>query len=110
MASTSGIRANGSNRGEYTRKQILKDMAGYSAWSTKMETILDADDCWDIVIGTEIEPNELGWVVGEGQEGAPAAVVDAAKEAIRALEIKDWKRRFKKAASVITQMMASCTS
>ena len=27
-----------------------------------METILDADDCWDIVIGTEIEPNELGWV------------------------------------------------
>ena len=78
-------------------------MAGYSARSTKMETILDADDCWDIVIGTEKEPNELGWVVDEGQEGAPAVVAHAAKEAIRALEIKDWKRRFKKAASVITQ-------
>ena len=33
MASTSGIIANGSDRGEYTRKPILKDMAGYSAWS-----------------------------------------------------------------------------
>ena len=62
MASTSGIRANGSIRGEFTRKPILKD-AGYSAWSTKMETILDADDCWDIVMGTELEPNELAVVV-----------------------------------------------
>ena len=47
MASTSGIRANGSDREEFTRKPILKDAAGYSAWSTKMKTILDADDCWD---------------------------------------------------------------
>ena len=103
MASTSGIRANGSDRGEFTRKPILKDAAGYSAWSTKMETILDADDCWDIVMGTELEPNDLAVVVDEGQEGEPSAVADVAKEAIRTLEIKDWKRRFKKAASVITQ-------
>ena len=59
MASTSGIIANGSDRGEFTRNPILKDAAGYSAWSTKMETIIDADDCWDIVMGTELEPNEL---------------------------------------------------
>ena len=68
-----------------------------------METILDADDCWDVVMGTKLEPNELAVVVDEGQEGAPKAVADVAKEAIRTLEIKDWKRRFKKAASVITQ-------
>ena len=30
-------------------------------------------------------------------------MADAVKEATRALEIKDWKRRFKKAASMITQ-------
>ena len=96
MASTSGIRANGSDRGEFTRKPILKDAAGYSAWSTKMETILDADDCWDIVMGTELEPNDLAVVVDEGQEGEPSAEADVAKEAIRTLEIKDWKRRLKK--------------
>ena len=55
MASTSGIRAYVSDRGEFTRKPILKDAAGYRAWSTKMETILDADDCGDIVMGTVLQ-------------------------------------------------------
>ena len=32
-----------------------------------METILDADDCWDIVMGTELEPNDIAVVVYEGQ-------------------------------------------
>ena len=48
MASHSGIRARDSE-GEYSRKPILKNAEGYGAWSTKMETILDADDCWEIV-------------------------------------------------------------
>ena len=28
-----------------------------------METILDDDDCWDIVMGTKLEPNDLAVAV-----------------------------------------------
>ena len=59
MASYSGIRARDFDRGEYSRKPILKNAAGYGAWKVKMETILDADDCWEIVQGTELEPLDL---------------------------------------------------
>ena len=31
---------------------------------------LDADDCWDIVMGTELEPNELAVVVGRKESGS----------------------------------------
>ena len=89
MASTSGIRANGLDCDEYTRQPILKDMAGHSVQNTKMETILDADDRQDIVMGTENEPNEFGWVIDERQEKAAAAVSDAAKKTLRALETCD---------------------
>ena len=95
--SSSGIRAT-SDRD--TRKPILKDAASYISWSAKMETILDAEDCWEIVIGNELEPSELGWVVNDDDdEHAPDEVAEAA----RALDIKDWKRRYKKAASLLTQ-------
>ena len=40
---------------------MLKDVAGYGAWSAKLTTILDAEDCWDIDNGPQ--PNELGTVV-----------------------------------------------
>ena len=33
------------------------------------------------------------------------AIADAAKEAVRSLEIKDRKRRYKKTASMITQLV-----
>ena len=103
MASISGIRATGSDRadrGENSRKPILKNAAGYVAWATKMELILDGEDCWEIVAGTELEPDELGWVVDPGDE-AQAPGVQAAAEAARAAEIKDWNKRFKKAAQLI---------
>ena len=35
-----------------------------------METILDADDCWEIVQGTELEPLDLAWVIEFDEEGA----------------------------------------
>ena len=72
----------------------------------KMEAILDGEDCWDIVTGTESEPGELGWVVDPGEE-AQAPGVQIAAEAARAREIRDWKRRFKKAASLIAQSVLS---
>ena len=102
MATTSGIRGAGSDRGDYSRRALLKNAAGYVAWATKMELTLDREDCWDIVTGTEVEPNEIGWVVDTGEK-AQAPGVQIAAEAARALEIKDGKLRFKKAASLITQ-------
>ena len=74
MASISGIRATGSDREEYSRKPILKNAAGYVAWATKMELVLDGEDCWNIVDGSELEPNELGWVVDPGDEALASGV------------------------------------
>ena len=39
-----------------------------SVEATMASHIHDADDCWDIVMGTELEPNELAVVVDEGGE------------------------------------------
>ena len=95
MASHSGIRARDSDRGEYSRKPILKDAAGYGAWKVKMETILDADDSWEIVQGIELEPLDLAWVIEFDEEGAavenPRTAADVIAIAARREEIKDWK-------------------
>ena len=68
MASHSGIRARDSDQGEYSRKPVLKGADGYGAWRVKMETILDADDCWEIVQGTEVEPVDLAPAAAEVEE------------------------------------------
>ena len=98
MASTSGIRASGCGSGEYAKKILLKDVASYGPWKAKLTSILDAEDCWDIVNGTEFEPVRLATVndVDGVQENKPQ--VDA-----RLAEIKDFRKRSKKAASLITQ-------
>ena len=57
MASTSGIKANGS--GEYVKKMILKDREGYGPWKTKVIALLDAEEWWEIVNGTETEPGKV---------------------------------------------------
>ena len=66
-----------------------------------MSTILDAEECWDIVIEAELEPQSLDYSDDddEGVEDVPSP----AEIATRVLEIKDRRRRFKKAASLITQ-------
>lgn len=108
MSSHSGIRARDSDHGEFSRKPILKNAEGYGAWRVKMETILDADDCWEIVQGTEVEPIDLILAIGEvnleGEviENPPSAAEVLAIEA-RKKEIKDFKKRYKKATSLITQ-------
>ena len=107
MASHSGIRARDSDQGEFSRKPILKNAEGYGAWRVKMETILDADDCWEIVQGTEVEPIDLAKAVEFEEEGAavenPPTAAVALVIAARRKEIKDFKRRYKKATSLITQ-------
>ena len=94
MASTSGIRATGSNSGEYIKKIVLKDSASYGPWKAKLTSILDAEDCWEIVNGIEAEPRRI----------ALDDDVDNKDEVDkRLLEIRDFKKRSKKAASLITQ-------
>ena len=97
MASKSGIRANGSR--EYVKKIILKDVEGYGPWKTKVIVILDAEDCWEIVNGTETEPGRIA-LFGD----AANALVLANHVAVdsRRSEIKDFHKRYKKAASLIT--------
>ena len=108
MASHSGIRA-GSESGEYSRKPMLRNAEGYGAWRVKMETILDAEDCWEIVQGTELIPIDLTPAPLPVVFGAVAGVVVAQTAAeilliaTRLKEIKDFTKRFKKATSLITQ-------
>ena len=99
MASTSGIRASGSGS-EYTKKIVLKDSATYGPWRTKLTAILDAEDSLEIVNGTELEPVEIAEVLNPDGVAANTVVVDK-----RQAEIKDWRKRSKKAASLITQTL-----
>ena len=39
-ASTSGIRASGGGSGEYVKRTVLKDAAGYGPWKAKLTSIL----------------------------------------------------------------------
>ena len=102
MSSHSSIKASSSDR-EHTRKPVLKDAAGYGAWETKTSTILDAEECWDIVIEAELEPQSL-YYSNDDDDGVDD-VPSPADIATRVVEIKDWRRRFKKAASLITQLV-----
>ena len=100
MASTSGIRASGSGTSEYMKKIVLKDASSYGPWRTKLTAILDAEDCLEIVNGTELEPAEIAEVLNADNTSANSEEVDK-----RQVEIKDWRKRSKKAASLITQTM-----
>ena len=59
MATTSGIRATGSDQ-DHSRKTLLKNATGYGAWKTKVSTILEGEECWELVQGIELEPMSLG--------------------------------------------------
>ena len=58
-----------------------------------METILDADDCLEIIQGTELEPLDLAWVIEFDDEGAavdnPRTTADVIAIATRREDIKD---------------------
>ena len=98
MAFTSGIRASGSGSSEYVKKIVLKDASSYGPWRTKLTAILDAEDCLEIVNGTEMEPTEIAEVLDAANDPVNTAEVEK-----RHLEIKEWRKRSKKAASLITQ-------
>ena len=73
MASTNSIRATGSDS-DQSRKPLLKNAAGYGGWSTKMSTILEGEECSELVQGIELEPRSWGvQAVGDGD-----AVIDPA--------------------------------
>ena len=62
MASPSGIRASGSGPLEYLKKILMKDASSYGPRRTKLTVVLDAEDCLEIVNGTEMEPPEIAEV------------------------------------------------
>ena len=84
MMSSSGIRASGSGSSEFVKKIVLKDKESYAPWRTKITAILDAEDCLEIVNGTEIEPHEIAEV--QDADNAPANSAEVEK---RHVEIKD---------------------
>ena len=72
-----------------------------------METILDADDCWEIVLGAKVEPVDLTPAAEVDEDGTVVenhpTLANALLIAVRRKEIKEFKRRYKKATSLITQ-------
>ena len=72
-----------------------------------MSTILEGEECWDLVQGLELEPRSLSvQAVGDGDDVEdPAGQADIARRTERESEIKDWRRRYRKAASMITQVV-----
>ena len=75
---------------------ILKDVAAYGSWKAKLTSILGAENCLDIVYGTE--PDRVAHVNDDDNIQDNKAEVDA-----RLAETKDFKKQLKKAASFITQ-------
>ena len=69
MSLSSGIRA-GSEKGSYTPRIFLTGAENYGAWKAKLKTILNAEDCWEIVHGVETCPNEVLAI----QDGVDAVV------------------------------------
>ena len=55
-------------------------------------------DCLEIVNGTEMEPTEISEVLDAANDPVNTAEVEK-----RHLEIKEWRKRSKKATSLITQ-------
>ena len=85
MASHSGIRASGSRTGEYIKRIVLKDAVSYGPWRAKLTSILDAEECWEIVNGTELEPDEIAIVEDDSDEDLPDNI---SKVVAREIEIK----------------------
>ena len=67
----SGIRASGSGTREYIKKIVLKDAASYGPWKAKLTSILDVEDCWEIVNGTELELDEIATVEDDSDDDLP---------------------------------------
>ena len=75
------------------KKIVLKDSAIYGPCKAKLASIIDAEDCLEIVKGTKAEPRRVALYDDLGEDE-----VDK-----RLLEIMDFKKRSKKAASIFTQ-------
>ena len=69
---------------------ILKGKDNYDTWAEVTLTILDSDDCKDIVLGIEKEPKEV----------EPERDEDA--NMLNDVEYKEYQKRVKKATRTIT--------
>ena len=92
---TGGIRAGGS--GDNVKRIVLKDKASYGPWKAKITSVLDAEECWDIVCRLEVAP------VIVAPRTVDRVVVNREEVAESRAALKDFNTRSKKAASLITQ-------
>ena len=81
---------------------ISKDREGYGPWKTKVTALLDSEECWEIVNGIESEPGEVAPIAAA--DNALTLVNEVAVDSRRG-EIKEFRRRFKKAAFLITETL-----
>ena len=102
MATTSGIRATGSGSGEYVMKIVLKKSASSEPLKAEITSILDPEDCWDIVNGSEFESDAIAEVEDPVHQDDGDKRAEAEK---RQTEIKDSRKRMKKAASLNTHIL-----
>ena len=82
------------------KKIILKNREGYGPWKSKVTTLLDGEECWEIVNKTETKLGKVARIAAA--DNALASVNQVAVDSRRG-EIKEFRRRFKKADSLITQ-------
>ena len=100
MSLTSGIRA-GSEEGSYTRRISLTGAENYGAWKAKLKTILNAEDCLQIVHGVETCPDEV-LAIEDGVDG----VMNQVAMNTNVADLRDFGKRSRKAASLIMQTVS----
>ena len=83
-AGNSGIRAEGTRPVAYLKKE------NYRAWSTKMKAQLKVLDCWQLMIGVELQPS------GRGQPGCSGA-----ETAVALGQKRSWDKRKERAAATL---------
>ena len=79
---------------------MLKDVASYGPWRAKLTSILVAEDCWEIVSGTEIKPFRIAVMNDANNAPLDQPAIDA-----RQAKIKDFRKCSKKADSLITHTL-----
>ena len=102
MASHSGIRASGSGTGEYVKRIVLKDAASYGPWRAKLTSILDAEECWEIVNGTELEPDEIATVEDHSDEELPYNIPKVLLVRLKSKTGKNDQRKTRHVDAIVT--------
>lgn len=98
IINSNGFKATTSRSADYIKEIVLKDVPGYGPWKAKLPSILNGGDCSEIVHETRVEPERTAPLNDENN-----ALQNKAKVHINLAEMKCFRKRSKKVASLITQ-------